>query len=189
MPPHHPWRPAATERRLSLVRRSSSLLVRRSARSYLSLPGMVGKSSRSKRFSGHQAWKLLVSQQVRRGPSLLRVRKESEVAWLFFRRLEHSCGNPRDEAARNQAFAVCAQIISKPGNHVAFSSRERLQPGACYFFRGLGLSNEFLLSSHDMKFRLRRAWAERANANSVRPHLLSKSFREEQVKSFRGRVS
>src|SRR6266568_2068582 len=80
MPPHHPWRPAATERRLSLVRRSSSLLVRRSARSYLSLPGMVGKSSRPERFSDHQAWKFLVSQQVRRGPKLLRVRKESEVA-------------------------------------------------------------------------------------------------------------
>src|SRR6266571_4429869 len=80
MPPHRPWRPAATERRLSLVRRSSSLLVRRSARSYLSLPGMVGKSSRSERFSRHQAWKFLVSQQVRRGSRLPRVGKESEVA-------------------------------------------------------------------------------------------------------------
>ncbi len=76
-------------------------------------------------------------------------------AWLFFLRLEHSCGNPRDEATRDQAFAVCAQVISEPGNHIAFSSRERLQPGACYFFRGFGLSNEFILSSHDMKFRLR----------------------------------
>src|SRR6266567_1689269 len=80
MPPHPPWRPAATERRLSLVRRSSSLLVRRSARSYLSLPGMVGKSSRSERFSDHQAWKFLVSQQVGRGPRLPSVGKESEVA-------------------------------------------------------------------------------------------------------------
>src|SRR5712691_590555 len=59
MPPHLPWRPAATERRLSLVRRSSSLLVRRSARSYLSLPGMVGKSSRSERFSDHQGLEVL----------------------------------------------------------------------------------------------------------------------------------
>src|SRR5216683_264526 len=109
-------------------------------------------------------------------------------AGLFFRRLEHSCRNPRDEAAGDQAFAVCAQVISEAGNYVAFSSCERLQPSARYFFRGLGLSNEFLLSSHDMKFRLRRARAERANANSVRLHPFSKSFREEQVKSFRCRV-
>src|SRR6266478_4497767 len=80
MPPHHPWPPAATERRLSLVRRSSSLLVRRSARSYLSLPGMVGKSSRPERFSWPSSLEALGFTRVRRVPRLLRVGKESEVA-------------------------------------------------------------------------------------------------------------
>ena len=46
MPPHRPWRPAATERRLSLARGSSCLLIRRSARFPISLPGAERKSSR-----------------------------------------------------------------------------------------------------------------------------------------------
>src|SRR5260370_24910807 len=46
MPPHRPWRPAATERRLSLARRFSSPLTRRSARFPISIPGAVRKSSR-----------------------------------------------------------------------------------------------------------------------------------------------
>src|SRR5260370_31433342 len=103
--------------------------------------------------------------------------------------MKQSCCRPDELVAEDNAFAVGDQVISEAGNYVVFSSCERLQPGARYFFRGLGLSNEFLLSSHDMKFRLRRARAERANANPVRPHFFSKPFREEQVKSFCCRVS
>src|SRR6267143_1942573 len=46
MPPHRPWRPAATERRLSLARGSSCLLIRRFARFPTSIPGAERKSSR-----------------------------------------------------------------------------------------------------------------------------------------------
>src|SRR5258705_5927523 len=46
MPLHGLGRPAATERRLSLARGSSCLLIRRSARFPISLPGAERKSSR-----------------------------------------------------------------------------------------------------------------------------------------------
>src|SRR5260370_27175904 len=46
MPPHRRGGPAATERRLSLARRFSSPLTRRSARFPISIPGAVRKSSR-----------------------------------------------------------------------------------------------------------------------------------------------
>src|SRR5260370_38735277 len=77
MPPHRPWPPAATERRLCLARRSSSLLIRRSASSHFSIPAAGWKSSRPKGASGEEACRSLFSQWVSRGRGLPRVEEAS----------------------------------------------------------------------------------------------------------------
>src|SRR6266481_772860 len=124
MPPHRPWPPAATERRLCLARRSSSLLIRRSASSHFSIPAAGWKSSRPKGAAGGDS--------------------------LFLPGLEHAPGHFSDEAARDEAFAVGAEIISESGNDVTFAGGQSFQPGMRNFFGGLGVSKEFFLAGHGM---------------------------------------
>src|SRR6266852_5504175 len=50
--------------------------------------------------------------------------------------LEHAGGDAGYETARDQAFAMRAEIIPEAGNHVAFFRREGFQSGARNFFRG-----------------------------------------------------
>jgi len=69
--------------------------------------------------------------------------------------LEHSRGNSGDQAARNQSFAMRAEIIAETGNYVTFSRREGFQAGARDFFRGLGIFHEFFLAGGRVKFRFR----------------------------------
>jgi len=42
-------------------------------------------------------------------------------AWLFFRRLEHSCGNPRDEAARSKPGVVVKQNARTGEQTISFT--------------------------------------------------------------------
>ncbi len=102
--------------------------------------------------------------------------------------LKHAGGDFGDEAAGDQAFAVSAKIVSKAGDDVTFSSRERLQPRARDFFCGFHAALEFLLAGNGVEFRFRRAGAKGAHANSVRLHLFGKAFGEKQIERFRGGV-
>src|SRR6266849_4222615 len=205
MPPHRPWPPAATERRLCLARRSSSLLIRRSASSHLSIPAAGWKSSRPKGASGAEARRSLFSQWVRRGRGLPRVEEastgngERQHAFaivgvlaggdsLFLPGLEHAPGHFSDEAARDEAFAVGAEIISESGNDVTFAGGQSFQPGVRNFFGGLGVSKELFLAGHGMEFGFRGPWAKSAHADTIWFHLFGKAFGEKQIKSFCGSV-
>jgi len=69
--------------------------------------------------------------------------------------LEHSGGDAGYETARDEAFAMRAEIISEAGNYVTFPRREGFQSGARNFFRGLGIFLEFFLAGDRVKFRFR----------------------------------
>src|SRR5260370_10131155 len=134
--------------------------------SIISRPGL-------EKFPRFGAWiermKTLFSQQVRRKGRLLGVESVFGVAThcnldlglslagerslLLLRRLEHACGNSADEAPRDEAFAVRAEIISEAGNDVAFAGGQGFQPGADDFFGGLGLPLESLLAGDGVEFR------------------------------------
>ena len=105
------------------------------------------------------------------------------LAWF-----EHAGGDARHHSSRHQPLALRAKIISQPRDHVTFAGRQGFQPGARYFLRGFRFTHEFFLACHHMKFRLRRSWTKRANANAVRFHFFCQAFREQQVKCFRRRI-
>src|SRR5712664_3235029 len=200
MLPHRPWRPAATERRLSLARRFSSLLTRRSAQFPLSIPRAARKGSRPMSASGSHGVCLCshdrldagegsrVSRNRLRGagnrelpPALAIVIASAGRGSLFLPGLEHSTGDPGYEAAGDEALAVGAEVISEAGNHITFAGGQRFQSRARDFFRGLGVSKEFFLAGHGMEFGLRGARAKSAHADSIWFHFFGEPFCEKQI--------
>src|SRR6267378_5486458 len=201
MPPHRPWRPAATERRLSLARGSSCLLIRRSARFPISLPGAERKSSRPMSLPDTQGAMLCFNNKLDVGEGSRVSRKHLLIMGglppafaiasapagggsLFLLGLEHSAGNSGDKAAGDQAFAVSAEIISKAGDDVTFAGGQGFQPGMRDFFCSLGIALKFLLAGNGVEFGLRRARAKSAHADSMWFHLFRQALREEQVECF-----
>ncbi len=108
--------------------------------------------------------------------------------FLLFLGLEHASGDFGYEAARDEAFAVSAKVISEAGDDVAFAGGQSFQPCARDFFRGLGMALEFLLAGNNVEFGLRRARAKRADTDPVGFHLFGKAFGEKQIESFCGGV-
>jgi len=69
-----------------------------------------------------------------------------------------------------------------------FARSQSLQSRVRDLFSGFGPTSEFFLAGNDVKLRLGRAGAKRANTDSVRFHLFREAFGEKQVERFRGRV-
>ena len=89
------------------------------------------------------------------------------------------------QAARNQPLGVGSHIVARSGDHVALARREHLQSGSRHFFRGFWIpSDEARLACDFVKFGNCRTWAERADANAMRPHFLSESLGEQEIEGF-----
>src|SRR2546421_6226824 len=98
------------------------------------------------------------------------------AAGLFFLRLEHSSGSACDKAPRNQAFAVCTEIIPKAGNDIAFSCGKSPKAGPRHFLCRLRPVDEFVLTCDDMEFGFRGARAQCTNTDSVRLQFFRQSL-------------
>src|SRR5260370_34235963 len=117
-----------------------------------------------------------------------RARSVKDGAKLLFFRFDSAGGDFGDEMAGAEAFAVSAEVVSEAREDLTFSGRQGFQAGMRYFFSGLGIPFEFFLAGNSVEFRLGRAWAKRADANSVGFHFFSEAFREKQIESFRSCV-
>ena len=112
---------------------------------------------------------------------------QSVFSFLFG--LEHVGGDFGDEAARDEAFAVGAEIVAEAGDDVAFAGGQGFQPGVGDFFGGFGVAFEFFLAGNGVEFGFRRAGAESADADSVGFHFFGEAFGEEEIEGFCGGVS
>src|SRR6266478_3803763 len=103
----------------------------------------------------------------------------------FFFGAKQSSRDARDHGARDEPHALGAQPIGESGNHRTLPCRKCTEAHARDFLgRLLWTPRVMALAGNFEKFAFRRSGAERADANSVMPHLLGKAFGKLQIKRF-----
>jgi len=104
-------------------------------------------------------------------------------------RAKHVGSNASYGPAGDDALRMSSKIVAKARNYVTLARCQSLQTRAGHFLgRFLMMARELLLPGHDVKFRLRRAGAERADANAVRLHFLGEPFGKKKIEGFCGGI-